>query len=141
MSVQTLNRNVTLRVMECGTCGIAFAIPETLYDHCFKEGGYWYCPAGHCRGWDEGQKERDRKDLQQQLARSARSLELAETRNRELRQWAEQAERRLSATKGVVTRIKNRVKNGVCPCCNRTFQNLMVHMKKQHPDFMEQPTE
>jgi hypothetical protein len=23
----------------------------------------------------------------------------------------------------------------VCPCCRRTFQNLMRHMQTQHPTF------
>lgn len=39
---------------------------------------------------------------------------------------------RIGATK---TRIKNRVKNGVCPCCNRTFENLARHMQAKHSDF------
>lgn len=48
---------------------------------------------------------------------------------------ARQNERRLAATKGVVTRIKNRVGKGVCPCCKRTFPNLGAHMSEKHPDW------
>jgi DNA repair exonuclease SbcCD ATPase subunit len=44
-------------------------------------------------------------------------------------------EKSLIAQKGVTTRIKNRASNGVCPCCNRTFQNLARHMHTKHPDF------
>ena len=40
--------------------------------------------------------------------------------------------------KGQVTRIKKRVANGVCPCCNRTFKDLAAHMSTQHPDYIEQ---
>jgi hypothetical protein len=29
------------------------------------------------------------------------------------------------------------VANGVCPCCNRTFQNLARHMAGKHPDYEE----
>jgi hypothetical protein len=36
---------------------------------------------------------------------------------------------------GQVTRIKNRVKNGVCICCNRSFSDLHQHMLTKHPDF------
>ena len=32
-------------------------------------------------------------------------------------------------------RMRERVMNGVCPCCNRTFQNLREHMKSEHADF------
>jgi hypothetical protein len=37
--------------------------------------------------------------------------------------------------KGVKTRMANRIKHGVCPCCNRTFLNLQRHMTTQHPSF------
>ena len=37
--------------------------------------------------------------------------------------------------RGVATRMKNRIKVGVCPCCNRTFQDLAKHMASQHKDF------
>ena len=41
----------------------------------------------------------------------------------------------LRATKGVVTKIRRRVANGVCPCCKRHFVNLKRHMSGQHPEF------
>jgi hypothetical protein len=137
MSTETLSRIVVLKVMECGTCGIAFAMPQSLYDHCFKEGGFWHCPMGHMRGWEEGQKARDEKDLKQQLARAAKRLEEAETQTREWREWGEQQDRRLSAAKGQMTKLKKRVHNGACPVCNRHFTNLERHMHGQHPDFAE----
>lgn len=37
--------------------------------------------------------------------------------------------------------MKNRVANGVCPCCNRHFENLERHMKGQHPDFQPEAGE
>lgn len=51
--------------------------------------------------------------------------------------WQDEAEavkRSAAAYKGAATRLKNRAKAGVCPCCNRTFQNLARHMASQHPD-------
>ncbi len=41
------------------------------------------------------------------------------------------------AEKGHKTRIKKRVANGVCPCCNRSFKDLARHMKGQHPEFAD----
>lgn len=32
-------------------------------------------------------------------------------------------------------KVKDRVKNGVCPCCNRTFVNLQRHMHTKHPSY------
>jgi Fe-S oxidoreductase len=53
----------------------------------------------------------------------------------------DQAQADARAQKAAKTRIKNdrdriktRVANGVCPHCNRTFQNLARHMASQHPD-------
>jgi len=57
-------------------------------------------------------------------------------RNRQ-RERAERTERRLSAQKGVTTRIKNRVANGVCPCCKRSFTDLRRHMETKHPKYAE----
>jgi hypothetical protein len=31
-------------------------------------------------------------------------------------------------------RIQKRTAAGVCPCCNRTFQQLARHMKTRHPE-------
>lgn len=54
-------------------------------------------------------------------------------------QWAERkatnAENKRRAEKAAKTRIKNRVAKGVCPCCNRTFENLQRHMTTKHPDY------
>ncbi len=29
----------------------------------------------------------------------------------------------------------NRLKKGVCPCCNRSFSNLHKHLTKEHPKY------
>lgn len=67
----------------------------------------------------------------------------AEKKAAQERQWrlegAEETrtlERRLAAQRGVTTRLKNRVANGVCPCCNRTFANLQRHMSTKHKGFI-----
>ncbi|HEX9950777.1 MAG TPA: hypothetical protein VGB53_03340 [Rubricoccaceae bacterium] len=41
---------------------------------------------------------------------------------------AERQKRRAAAQKGAHTRTKKRIAAGVCPCCNRTFQDLARHM-------------
>lgn len=49
---------------------------------------------------------------------------------------AQESERRRIAQKAATTRLKNRVKMGICPCCHRTFKQLAAHMKKKHPGFV-----
>lgn len=94
----------------------------------------FYCPSGHpqsYQGESEAEKfRRERDRLAQRIAE--RDDDLKRQRER-----AEAAERRSAAARGQITKIKNRVGHGICPCCNRTFENLHRHMTTQHPTFAE----
>lgn len=118
---------------DCITCGIRYTVPQSMWNKQRKSGGFHRCPNGHSQGWssDESEDERTRRErdqLKQRLAQKDDEIK----RQREQR---EAAERRESAQKGQVTRLKNRAKAGVCPCCNRTFQNLARHMGTKHPTY------
>lgn len=127
MSVVSIKHDVKLRVMDCGTCGTPFAMPETLYDTCYREGGFWSCPMGHRRGWTEGQEARDKASLKNRLAKAEQERDSAVKR----KEWAEMD----AANKAKeLSRLKKRTAAGVCPCCNRTFKQLAAHMKRKHPD-------
>lgn len=122
--MNTIYTEVELTVMTCGHCGIKFAIPEAMRDECERhQGRNWFCPNGHSRVY----RETDDVKLKKERERSARLV--AER---------DQLQASLSATKGVVTRQSRqlkRIKAGVCPCCNRTFQNLARHLKTKHPEY------
>jgi hypothetical protein len=119
---------------ECCRCKCEVWIPTTLYTAARHSPDIWfYCSYGHKQHYSEGESEatklrRERDRLAQQIAEKNDEI----TRQRELR---EGTERQLSATRGVVTRIKNRVGHGVCPCCNRTFGDLARHMASKHADY------
>lgn len=117
-----------LKEIECGTCGVIHAIPETMFDTCYKEGGYWHCPNGHRRGYSDG-------SIYKQLEKEKKRREWAEQNAKNISEELREKEKSLSAQKGVNTRLKNRAKAGVCPCCNRTFKQLAAHMKNKHPSF------
>lgn len=117
----------------CITCGVAYSVPQSLWDHHRKSGGFHCCPNGHSQGWTKEASEdervrRERDRLKQLLAQKDDEI----TRQRE---QTEAAERRASAARGQVTKLKNRASKGVCPCCNRHFTNLERHMNTKHPDF------
>lgn len=123
-------------VEECCNCGVAFAFPKEFKDECLKNRGpngrAFYCPNGH-RQWYTGESEadalrRERDRLKQDAAR----LEEQIARERDLRA---NAERRVSAARGQITKLHKRVGEGHCPCCNRGFVNLRRHMAAKHPDF------
>lgn len=130
---QTLTRQVILETMTCGECGIVFAAPASFWRERREEHRGWYCPNGHSRIFTETEADRLRQALaanERELARRIAQLDQAEARARELDQEAR-------TSKAALARVQRRVQHGVCPCCNRTFQNLQRHMHGQHPTYVE----
>jgi hypothetical protein len=121
-----------MHVEVCCDCGIEFHVPSAFHRACFSNSRKtFYCPNGHGQSYTQTEADilrRERDRLKQDAARMDDELRAA-------RAEAEAQKRQATAFKGVATRIKNRVKNGVCPCCNRTFADLARHVKSQHPDF------
>jgi uncharacterized Zn-finger protein len=120
--------------MVCGECGVEHYLPELLDKKNIEAGpkGGWYCPNGHPRVYTEGASDklrRERDRLVQQLAEKDDAIAAA-------KRHAELAERRASAARGQVTKMKNRASKGVCPCCNRHFTDLERHMGTKHPSFL-----
>lgn len=111
-------------------CGIQHAVPESLRKEQLRkhERGELmevFCPIGHAYVLaGESEKSKVERELQRERQRLDQMLmELRDTRNA------------LNAQKAAKSRLKNRVANGVCPCCNRTFANLQRHMEHRHPEF------
>lgn len=121
-----------LAQITCYACKVSFWIEEGHHARLRADTTqHFYCPNGHRQHYvtSEADKLRRERDLlAQRIAEKDDALTLQ--RNRIAR-----VEKRLSATKGVITRIKRRVGNGICPCCNRSFENLARHMQHQHPAF------
>lgn len=130
----TLTRTTELVTIICGKCGILFAMPEKFEESRRNDHATFYCPSGHSRYFPgKSEEEKLKRQLQQERARADRAEEDAEHQ----RKYGNVAMRRLRAQKGVTTKLKKRVANGVCPCCNRTFVNLGRHMSSKHPSYVE----
>jgi hypothetical protein len=124
-----------LEKLHCSGCGIDWAAPEDWVAEKRESGSGFFCPNGCRRAFKESisdklRRERDR--LKQQLAERDDAVLLAERDRLD-------AMRRARAYKGQVTKLKNRSAAGICPCCNRSFENLRRHMKSKHPNFAEEP--
>lgn len=123
---------VDLVVVQC-TCGLLFGIPEMLNRSALKHrgggSGGWSisCPLGHTWHYTDSAKDEEAK-LREERERSHSANLVARL---------DQTQASLSATKGVVTRMKRRASAGTCPCCNRTFQQLARHMETKHPSFVQ----
>lgn len=134
--MNTLTYTGTLVVVECCECHIIFAMPEDFQRRCRDAGSgkLFYCPLGHSQSYTAGEV----KKLQDQLATEQRRREWAETSARAARDQARAAERSKAAIKGQLTKTRNRISKGACPCCKRHFVNVERHMAGKHPDYAEQ---
>lgn len=137
MSLPALTRvqaTAELTTIHCGKCGGIYAIAKKYRRHKYERGGFWNCPYCQC-SWGYGDSEI--KNVKEQLAAKERELES----ERKRKEWAQQdariAERRRRALKAVITKTKNRIGHGVCPCCRRNFDNLRRHMATKHPAYKE----
>lgn len=135
----------------CWKCKIEFYIPDALHNALYatrnsESKASAYCPNGHGfvirSEFEEQQNDkirRERDQLKQDAARledEKRDLQnKMREKEAESRRKLRDKDRKISAAKGQVTKIKNRVGAGVCPCCNRTFAQLAMHMSKQHPHY------
>ncbi len=111
----------------CAGCGCYFGVPNGFIANRREDKRAFYCPNGHSLSYKESEAEklrRERDRLQQRLAEKDDEIKDIENRRR--------------AALGQVTKLRNRVGNGVCPCCTRSFANLQRHMTTQHPDFKEE---
>lgn len=132
--------DATLVAVECSTCKMTYAIPESLHRSMLRwrgdraDGKGWKicCPMGHA-WWYVGEHEADmlKRDLEYERSRRAR---LASERD--------QLQSSLRAQRGATTRARNQRDHarqqqaqGECPCCGKEFKVLAKHMKRMHPDF------
>jgi hypothetical protein len=123
----TFTEEITLTKMECPVCGIPYALTERYRSKKNETGDSWVCPNGHSLSYSDSEVKRLKRELE------AKTLEA--NRNRE-QYFAEQ--RKHEQTQKAMTRLKKRTAAGVCPCCQRTFQQLSRHMKTKHIEFVKE---
>lgn len=113
-------------MLTCGNCGVTHQIPKAMYQTAYEEGGFWWCPNGHSRGFKQGRKtaEEKEREFHRLKQKEAQLTDEISSLNKKI----EKIEKQRKAE-------HKRINNGVCPCCNRSFQNLKLHMKEKHPDF------
>ena len=115
----------TLVIVHCYKCGIAFGMQKEFNERCHNDSDIsFYCPKGHSQIYTSNKVAKLKSEVEHMEARlnskdkTIRSLEY---------------QRR--AQKANTTKLKNRIKNGICPCCKRSFSNLKRHMEGKHPEY------
>lgn len=121
----TFTETISLTKLTCCSCQAVFALNTQFIERGRRDRGQFHGP--HCQqvqGWYESENDRLKRDLEQKNREltAARCIQLATEQLRDTEKCAkEAAEKKL-----------RRVSAGVCPCCNRTFQNLARHMACKH---------
>lgn len=110
-------------LVTCGAegCDQTFGMHQRFYDQTKRTGEGWYCPKGHSRRWAGKTTEQRLREVEAQVVHTKDQLAAAAREAEEMRVR--------------LLRDRQRFANGVCPCCNRSFTNVMRHMKTQHPDY------
>lgn len=116
-----LPQTIQMVDMTCPSCGVSYAMPASLRAEREKDGRSFYCVNGHSLSYHETEAMRLRK-----------MLDAANKDNTAMAQQVRDAQLAEQRAVDEAKRIKRRVKAGVCPCCNRTFQNLARHMATKH---------
>lgn len=124
---------LSFNTITCYKCGIPFGVPAYFKEKRLQDKNSFFCPNGHSQAYVESESDRLRKQLDKEKANTEYHRQVAETR----RQQRDHAQHQARTLKGVVTKIKKRVGNGVCPCCKRTFQSLGRHIKMKHPEYIK----
>lgn len=125
----TFTEYVTLEKTTCWKCGVVFAMPQHLMKTLCELGkdGEFYCPNGHSACFTESKADRLERELREQKCETMR---------------VEQAKRALENENIVLfkskERLAKRIKNGVCPCCKRSFCKMQQHIKTKHPQWQKE---
>jgi hypothetical protein len=143
LNTLTMEATTQLVVETCCVCNMIFAMPREFMERMRRNHRENFsCPAGHEQhytGKTEAQKLRDELESERRRviqAQSSRDLawKIVNSQTADL-----QAERRSkAATKGHLTRMRNKVANGVCPVpgCHRHFDNVQAHLKSKHEGWL-----
>lgn len=118
MGMPAVNINFSLVCQTCITCGIVFGVPADWDNHRQQKHDSFYCPNGHSQYYS-GKSEAEK--LREQLEQANRAICFARFTAR-----MEAEQRRKAETK------LDRINNGVCPKCKRSFKQLARHMQSKH---------
>lgn len=132
---------ISLTTVVCYKCGVPFAMPERLRKHFLDSGESFHCPSGHSQAYTISTEDRLKKQMEQQRQEAERKIQqlqnAVERRDRDIADLGNKvkSERgRANYHKGKRKVIEARIAHGVCPHCNRTFEDIAKHMASKHPE-------
>lgn len=118
-------QGVQFEVIHCASCSAPFGLNADFIQRRRNDHKTFYCPDGHHNAYN-GKNEAAR--LRDELDQAKRQRDEANAKRIEV-----EGER--DSISQAHKRMRKRITAGVCPCCNRSFDNLRRHMETQHSDF------
>lgn len=120
-------------VTTCVNCGMQFAVAYHWLSEKRNNHKSFYCPNGHVLSYPSESGEEKARRLQAKAELEAQAKINSE---KHLRLVAElERDKAIKAKR----KIEKRISKGVCPCCNRTFEDLARHMGSKHKDYALPP--
>ncbi len=120
--MSVFSSGIEFHVISCWSCTAPYAINDVLYQERHKDGKGLWCPScGVSAVFSPSLQD----DALQQARRDA-----AYQRTRAIA-----AERKSVEVNKQYIKIRNRIRKGMCPCCNEVFSSLARHMQTKHPEF------
>lgn len=117
--------------INCYLCKEPFMLHAETEATLRRSSATFHCPWGHPQAFKAREPEAD--VLRREVARLKQNAAYLESKRKDAEAKAEHQKRRANGFKGYAAKLGKRAKAGVCPCCNRTFQELARHMASQHP--------
>jgi hypothetical protein len=132
-------------MVDCASCGEPIRLEAAQELSLRRSRQTFYCLWGHQNYFPAGKTEAEKAREEAEAMRRERdklkqNTAYLEDRLKAVKEARDHAERRAAAARGQVTRLKNRAAAGVCPCCNRSFENLRRHMQARHKGFALEET-
>jgi hypothetical protein len=124
-----MKSEIEIMVVACATCFVPFGISAELQEKRQNDHEAFYCPSGH-DNYYSGPSQYERRAKEAEQAQLAAQAKLNEERH--LRLVAENALKKETQKR---KKIEKRIAAGVCPCCNRTFEDLQKHMQTKHKGY------
>jgi hypothetical protein len=91
-----------MKSITCAKCGIVFGLSDNTYHRLKEKGEEFFCPNGHLLEYKPSDNDKLKKEIKQLMAKLSNSRESVRYWNREYFRVS----RSLSATKGVVTKMR-----------------------------------
>lgn len=120
---------------ECYSCRMPFLVSAAFQKNKKADKSNFWCPNGHSQAY-QGKTEAQKLREDWEASSLRFQSELNEANHARL-----VAEKAAKAEKTKRWKVSDRIAKGVCPCCNRTFEDLARHMPTKHKDYALPPAD